>query len=420
MGALRVIGHPGTLVAVFTIFIISGYLVRPTPTWAFPFYAIIVPLTLWMAWRERTQDWLRDKGLWLALAATTWFAASTLWSVETSAGLVGDALAGWAASSLFIVAGVAVFTHSSDAWRQRLLLGVPVAAMMNACISITRYLVEGADARLTGWAETRHPILGANVMIFAGLLALPLLNRDNTRRSIFLGIATVTLVSIFVYLTGSRGPLLTWSIALLVYACAIGSRLGVAAILSVGVAGACAALLLLQMPPVAELGLPGPLHDILSTAQQNLQRSSFRMEIWSIALERVSEQPILGLGIANGIAFSEQWSFPHSLYISALYYGGTIGLLLVVALLGSMAWRAFRARDSRQRALLLALVTLPAVAGLTDMSSIVRSPEENWLFFWMPLIMVLGLTRRPATPVNGAVDSPSCDSKASASNGKEF
>ncbi|GAA0585703.1 O-antigen ligase family protein [Caenispirillum bisanense] len=396
MGALAFLRRPDVFAALFTVFVAAGYLVRPNPTWAFPFYALILPLTLWLVWRERHgAGWLRDPALLLALAAAGWYALSILWSVDPLPGAARKSASGWFTTSVFLLAGTAFFATAPAVWLRRLMLAVPAAAVVNAVLSLTLFaLDDGGQTRLHGWAETRHPILGANVMIFAGVLALPLLARDEPARVRLLAAAALVAVTVFVLATGSRGPTLAWGAVLTVYAVLAGSRALIAAVVAAGGLAAAVGLVVASGIAPDSLPLPEVLRGLLAAAQDNLNRPSYRMEIWSAAIGHGLERPLIGRGIAENGLFKQAYNFPHSLYVSAFYYTGVVGLALVLALLATLARRALRRAEGRLRALLAATLTLPAVAGLTDLGSIIRSPEENWYILWLPVVLVIGLTRR--------------------------
>lgn len=400
MGAVtQRLRRPETFAGVFVFLVVTGYLIRPNPTWAFPFYAALTPLTVWLVWREVRASsglgglpgWMRDPALWLGLGAAAWFGLSIAWTVAPRDDALFKYGGGWLTTSLFFVAGLAFFAHAPPRWPDRLMRFVPVAAILNALISIAFYVAAGTGGRLSGWAETRHPILGAEVMIFAGLLAVPQLGREHPPAQRLIALAALVAVTVFVVMTGSRGPLLTWLACLGVYALLTGSRRLLASAVALGAAAAAAAVFVVWGPGPEVL--PGAAGDLAAAVESNVNRPSYRLEIWGAALEASAARPVIGYGVATDSAFSRAYNFPHSVYLSALYYGGAIGLALVLALFAYAAWRVLQAPGGRTRGLLGGLLALPLVAGVTDLSAIIKGPSELWYILWLPLIFIFGMTR---------------------------
>lgn len=382
--------RPESFPAVFVFLILSGYLIRPNPTWAFTFYAAVLPLGLWTLWRHRNAPWLRDRGLLLALVAIGWFGLSVGWSVGADADRTLKYAGSWLLTTLFVVLGVAFFAVAPPRWRDRLFALLPWVAIINAMISIGLWMHNGMPTRLTGWAETRHSILGANVMIFAGVVALSRASMPLPRKERLVSVAAIVCVTAFVLLSGSRGAILTWLACVGVFGLLRGWT---RTILVLGIIGAVAvgvAAVILWNVPTADL--PASLGGVMEMIRSNVNRPSYRLEIWQMTLSEWAKAPIFGWGAAAQADLALAYRFPHSLYFSTLYYTGVVGAVLLVALLGHLALRVVRVRDPRERAFLAALFTLPAVAGLTDLSGLINGPGELWYILWLPVVIIIGRT----------------------------
>lgn len=340
--------------------------------------------------RHRPVPWLRDPGVLLALAAVGWFGVSIAWSVGADTERLMKYAFSWLVTSVFVTLGVTFFCVASGRWQDRLFALLPWVAILNALISISLWIHHGMPNRLTGWAETRHSILGANVMIFAGVVALSRATTALPRKERLVALAALVCVTAFVLLSGSRGATLTWLACIGVFGLLRGwARV----ILTTGVLGAVAvgaAVLLLWNVPVADL--PAPLGGVVEMVRSNVNRPSYRLEIWQMTLSEWAKAPVFGWGAAAQAAVAEAYQFPHSLYLSTLYYTGVIGAMLLMALLGHLALRALRAADPQERAFLAALLTLPVLAGLTDLSGLIDGPGELWYILWLPAVIIMGRT----------------------------
>src|SRR3546814_13098494 len=58
-------------------------------------------------------------------------------------------------------------------------------------------------------------------------------------------------------------------------------------------------------------------------------------------LFRSIDNPLLGHVVANESIFANSFSFPHSLYFSALYYGGILGILVLISFMAVLLIRAW-------------------------------------------------------------------------------
>jgi O-antigen ligase len=375
---------------LFVAFLALGYLVRPNPLWAaLFFYASLVPAMLLLLWRDASaRAVLRDPLVQLCLALMGWYWASLLWGHDQPPRRVQGYAVGIPFNAGFVLCCVLFFARAEEAWLRRLLAALAVAAALNAVFSIGSHLALGLHrvegARLAGWAETRHAILGAGVMGL-GLQAacfLALLLRD--RRWVVLSLAAVGLCALaFILITGSRGPVLATAAFLLVFGLAV-----------TGWRGVLAGAVLLGAALVAVFVLFGP-----DWVLHQLNRPSHRLPIWEVALARIAERPLLGHGVANHAIFGDPYfTFPHSLYLSALYYGGVVGAALLLAILCGALRRAALLADRRWRAFALASLASPMVFGLTDLGQPAVGPSELWYVLWLPVGAAIGLAMRKASP----------------------
>src|SRR3546814_4472953 len=53
-----------------------------------------------------------------------------------------------------------------------------------------------------------------------------------------------------------------------------------------------------------------------------------------------------------------------------------------------MAVLLIRAWNSNHRPFLISLLSVPAIAGLTDLGQAIKSPSEEWFILWLPALIV--------------------------------
>lgn len=119
---------------------------------------------------------------------------------------------------------------------------------------------------------------------------------------------------------------------------------------------------------------------------------SYRVEIWMDALRRLESHcgVLVGCG-KDDYRFLGEFFHAHSAYVSLLYHGGAIALALfcLMALIFFVtAWR------SGSRWMLVALVGWGGV--LTTTGGVIASPRPLWVFFWIPTLMAVLESGRPA------------------------
>jgi O-antigen ligase len=124
-------------------------------------------------------------------------------------------------------------------------------------------------------------------------------------------------------------------------------------------------------------------------------RESYRLEIWGKILVKVRDAPCFGHGLNADTADTRTimsdgsvMLHPHSVYLTTLYYGGIVGLLLLVALLSLAIWQGVTRVGKPQSFLLTCMVMFGALCMVTDGKTIIQHPKPFWIFFWFPIALV--------------------------------
>lgn len=117
--------------------------------------------------------------------------------------------------------------------------------------------------------------------------------------------------------------------------------------------------------------------------------TSMRPEIWRAALQAVGEGSLLfGKGqLDPGRLTHGELTFlhPHSLPISALYFGGLVGLALLLGLVVAVVRSLLAAAPGQLRGLALGLVVFSFSVLLLDGKSVLTRVNFIWMLFWLPV-----------------------------------
>ena len=231
------------------------------------------------------------------------------------------------------------------------------------------------DARLVGSGALDNPLLSSHVF---GLFCIAWLGWGMTASSRQSQLALIPLAVLLLTLlaTGSRTPILALALAsgwLMI--CCWNKRALVLAVL-----GACGVLALLLIYPESLLN----------------RGTSYRLEIWQLALEQIRLQPWIGHGFDAHLAISipgtnYTFSEPHSFFLGVLYYTGIIGALFWLFMHGAALWACWQQRSDLYFIIAGALVVYGLGAGLAEGGGILSRPKEHWFLTWIPLALVAAL-----------------------------
>ena len=342
----------------------AGFLMPTGAAWSDVFYVISGPAILVALWRGGVRENWLDPTRALPIGLILWSAATVFWCTDPAR-----------RNFLYLVQGLCCLVYFAglvtalDHARFARAMGTVLILFgtLNAAISEVLYpWRNGIGGRLGGLGETRQAILGASVIAVAALFALfRALNGDGRR---WWCLAAAIVMAGFVALTQSRGPLAGLSAGILVLILASRWRWRI-------------------LPPL--IGLPAlalmfdrSLRDRLIGVFSE-RGNSFRFEIWQASLRRIGEHPWIGHGMGAKLAYKE-FTFPHDVYLSLLFYSGAVGLVLF----GAIVWRLLGGvirRPGAERMLLISLWANMLVSGLTDYGQIIKGPSPLWYIIWLPM-----------------------------------
>ncbi|MDR3474425.1 MAG: O-antigen ligase family protein [Devosia sp.] len=363
-----------------------GFIIAPEPTWAAWFYVFVMPFGAWHVLRGWRPDW-RDPRLMLLLGLIVWSTLTLLWADTPRPPPIRQWLWVWnGLCTLTFLLTIVALLEQSERMRDRAVAIMVACAAANAVYSVCAFLLRhGGWDRLEGWAETRNAILGASIMGVCTILALGRALRGGRWWPAWA--ASVPLFLAFIVLTDSRGPILTVVLAALVLLPARSLRTYAAILAAVVI---LAALIGLWQPE----WVAATINHVVDRAID--RGTSYRLEIWQETLSEVARRPLVGHGPTASLRIDGGFGHhPHDLYLSALFYSGTVGLALLLAALAWLFRDVLRLPPGIESRTCLALLLHMVLSGATDLSQIIKGPGELWYIVWLPLAYALAVVRDP-------------------------
>jgi O-antigen ligase len=119
---------------------------------------------------------------------------------------------------------------------------------------------------------------------------------------------------------------------------------------------------------------------------------SFRPGIWEQVLENMQGSWWFGHGYLADPrvhAYDKVFNHAHNSYLASLRDGGLVGLALLMAILAVAlywAWGLYRERGER---IYLALILYGMTSIAMDYDRLLVHPKEIWLFFWLPVALIM-------------------------------
>jgi hypothetical protein len=312
-----------------------------------------------------------------------YFAASSLWvtgPIERSTVVVAlHALA----TATFALAIARVFNRRLlDLFRHIVI----TAAVSITTVSIIAWVFGRTyhTGRLYSAIHFEHPNLFAQYLGFAFLLSVSRILRTGARRRTpVLMVLPTAVLALGLVLTRSRGVMLA-VLAAALFGFAIrrgrGPTLRMAAVIAI-----VSALMLSTGPTFVGF----------------IQRGDAgRIEIWKTLVTRTADRPLIGAGLnaRDDVTFPKgSGEFPdgftvphvHSALVGAVYFGGLIGLGLLILLVVLAVRNGLRnARDDGEWDPLILLV-FGLICLIIDGNRLVSEPHlSSWLLFWLPLGLI--------------------------------
>lgn len=137
--------------------------------------------------------------------------------------------------------------------------------------------------------------------------------------------------------------------------------------------------------------------------------TSARGPIWLNWWERLPEFWMWGDGAGNKLVYRYPWGdmayHAHSLYLQLWYEFGVIGISLFLALLATLALKAWSLRDLVEARIGLAALVFAMVAMVSDVYAIFHRPSVYWVILWLPIGFIIALERPPQKTTESTVQN---------------
>lgn len=129
---------------------------------------------------------------------------------------------------------------------------------------------------------------------------------------------------------------------------------------------------------------------VLGFAELLLNRGlSHRVEIWEEVIRQLTTECNIWTGCVPGEKILGQFYHPHNAYLAMLYRNGILGASVFLVFIVIFFTKTLRVKS---RWMLLSLFGWGCL--LTEIDSILTSPEPFWIYFWLPVLMAIIETHR--------------------------
>lgn len=296
---------------------------------------------------------------------------------------------GYALLIACFVLGFALSSLQLPSFQTRLLTLVIAGAVVSAAASIQLHFAFPdykplPEPRLVAMGRLFNPVISATSYGFVVILSVAMLLRESDRVAQGLLIIAIGILLTVIALTGSRT---VW--------------LGLA--LGIGVA------LANRRPKQAHWILFGiviasgaTMAALLGMEALTRRALSHRPEIWMEFITRTIESNLM-FGLGSGSASYFQLpdlliQHPHSVFVSTFYFGGLLGLGLLLATIVTCAHRIIYSPHSAGRDLAMMTGIFGLTIGLLDGDNLLTKIDYLWWVAWFPIATCLTLSGNRTPP----------------------
>ena len=328
-------------------------------------------------------DLLRTDLFVLIVALLFYLSISVFWSEQWTLRDFGSMLVRALLVSTFVVGMALVQLRGQvQLWLRRVMVLVGGGAVIAA---ITNYLIgpPGGD-RLNGLGQLDTHIIAALVYGFVAILAMQALLREERLLWRIPAALTILFAAYAIYASDSRNAWVSVALGMsvLVLAEKVTQRdVFRNGVMTVGLLVGITLVFLFANEATRTFLLP--------------RGTSFRPEIWDQAMSRIFDgHAWFGLGIItdNNFLIGESVILhPHSLYLSVLYQGGFVALVMFVVVLWKTLQELLRAYDEPDAKLALGVLGLALPAYLLDGHELLDKIGSTWFLVWLPIAIAVGL-----------------------------
>ncbi len=370
LASVRRFLQQGGVIYLYAVFLAGYFLLPMAAGHRRVYYLLVLPAAL-LLWRDLAALGRENAVACLVVLYAGYMTVTLAWSADFD---MGEALRaagyGICVVSFVMVTGYLWLHHPQ---RMGLLAerAVWLAGGAAAVSMVVWYLSHPfPESRLEPLGVMHHPNKSGSAYGLFLVLAVHFAGRAGRRRERLGHVAAAAVLLCLVVLTQSRTALLAVSVGLIAL---LGLR--ALALLVPAVAASWAAL----------ASAPGLWQD-------RVTRFSFRPGIWQQVFSDAREHFWFGQGLLvdpTVAAYGKLFSHAHNGYLAALRDGGAVGLALLLALLAVALRWAWQLRARSGERIYLALLLYGVTSLLTDYDRLLVQPKELWLFFWLPVALVM-------------------------------
>ena len=324
---------------------------------------------------KELRDILREPLIAGFLLFAAWAMVSLIWSntEESILGLFKPPL------HLFMLfaGGTLLVKYRSDSL-QPVIFGAAVIALVATLYNLYMfYPNHDPQLRMIGAGAFDNPLLSSHAFGFFCIYWLTLGMTCKRPPALFVAIPAFVIMFAAVIATGSRTPLLAIVMTMVWLSFICWNRRSLALISMLAAGGIVVATLFWDM--------------LVSRG------SSFRFELWQMALDLIAQSPWVGHGYDAHLSLTlpqypdDPLSEPHNFFLGVLFYVGLLGLL---PWLFMQAWGLYSSWRHRVQPLFIlasAWLVYGIGAGLTEGGGIISRPKEHWYLLWIPLALIAAL-----------------------------
>ncbi len=347
---------------------------------SYPSY-ILALLMLWNV--SKWKDIFAVELMRWVLLLLLWLAVSVAWSEKVS---LGEVASFWGRVALVVFFLVAVaecqFRDQLQRWMVTAMTLVGAVAVLFALVNFL--VTNPQDGRLNGMGQLDTHVIAALIYGVTLLFVLRYILQNKQQSHRVLGGIVAIVVIVCIGLSDSRNAWVSVTFGVMTFLLAHkvqDVRQFMAALVAGGLLLSILLLLGISSETLRDWILP--------------RGDSFRIELWQLALDRIGEQPLLGLGILTSDDFMVQGyrlQHPHSMYLSMLHQGGVVALVLYLTVLYKAIRILLSRYDSGDAKLALSILAIALSAYLLDGHELVDKVGSSWILIWLPVAMAIGLS----------------------------
>ena len=358
------------MVYFYTIFI-AGYFLLPMASGHRRLYYILVLPAVLMLWRELASFYRGNALAGLLLLYAAYMMASLLWTADFAPQAALEAV-GYTLSVLTFCFISGYLWIEQAPRMDRLAHCATWLAATAALVSIVAWYIANPFpiSRLEPLGVMHHQNKAASAYGIFLVLCMHYVFTERGRRNRLVYCALAAVLLSLVVFTQSRTALAGVSVGLLIL---LGYR-------ALAVAGA------------GIVGLWALMAANTRIWEHRVGNYSFRPGIWEQVLDNMQGNWLFGHGYLTNPrvnAYDLVFDHAHNGYLATLRDGGLLGLALLMAILAvalRWAWDLYRQRGER---IYLALILYGMTSIAMDYDRLLVHPKEIWLFFWLPVALIM-------------------------------